>query len=543
MKALTLTLILISTLVLSLFPTYLYADDYYINPIFGDDSNPGTSKAPWKKIAKANSVLNSGDTVHLMAGTYDETIRPAKSGSSGKYITYAAYNDDVVTIGGQIKYGADLSDRSWIKINGLRFSDTSYFWIQFYPNGSHNYITNCQFKSTGASMNWAGVYIKGRADYNKIINNSFVSACLPSDLIDIRASSYNLIEGNYFGITNHTALALSGKDGKTEYNIIRNNTLQNKYHHNLEVYHNADYTLVEGNKILDAGDACDSDSCHANTCGSDRDRNTFRRRDYNSMKLMSKYCIVRNNLFVNNGTFDMYSYGLGSGEYAIGNRIYNNTSYGNYRAMLVNPPSDGPVSNNIIKNNIYSNSHVDSLYFNPKVVDTSNRFLTNNYFNTPVIFKYVSGVSNVESEYSSEWNGNSSLTDINPGFINTNARNFCLRGDSKIIDKGTWLTVITSPSGSGISFTVNDARYFSDGFGLIPADKIQIQNQSFSVRIKSIDYTSNRIELESSVSWNKGDGISLPYSGDKPDIGAFEYGLIQANAESSLSAPSLSIKK
>jgi len=44
------------------------------------------------------------------------------------------------------------------------------------------------------------------------------------------------------------------------------------------------------------------------------------------------------------------------------------------------------------------------------------------------------------------------------------------------------------------------------------------------VRITNVDYDNNKITVERSISWNKGDGVSLPYSGSHPDIGAYEFG-------------------
>jgi hypothetical protein len=39
-----------------------------------------------------------------------------------------------------------------------------------------------------------------------------------------------------------------------------------------------------------------------------------------------------------------------------------------------------------------------------------------------------------------------------------------------------------------------------------------------------IDYSTNQITVAQPISWNAGDGVSLPYSGAAPDLGAFEEG-------------------
>jgi hypothetical protein len=92
--------------------------------------------------------------------------------------------------------------------------------------------------------------------------------------------------------------------------------------------------------------------------------------------------------------------------------------------------------------------------------------------------------------------------------------------NSPVKDAGAPLTTITSPSGSGKTIKVDDAYYFSPGFGLVTGDSVQIRNQV--VTIKSINYATNTLILASPISWNRGDAVNLPYSGTAPDIGAYE---------------------
>jgi hypothetical protein len=85
------------------------AATYYVAPT-GSDSNAGTLAAPWKSIAKAQSVAVGGDTVYFRGGTYQYTaglnscasttdtvnaITLNKSGSSGSPIRYWAYSTEV----------------------------------------------------------------------------------------------------------------------------------------------------------------------------------------------------------------------------------------------------------------------------------------------------------------------------------------------------------------------------------------------------------------------------------------------------------------
>lgn len=516
--------ILIIGIAICLDPSYSQAAEYYVSTSYGSDTNPGTSNAPWKTISMANSNLKAGDIVYIMAGTYGETIRPLNSGVQEKYITYAAYDGQEVIIGGDIPNGADLSQRSWIKITGMTFTDTNGRWIEFQPSGSYNYIIDNTFEASSTSMSWSGIHLRDRADYNKIVGNIISTSCQPFDLIEIRVSSYNLIEDNYLGEAAHSALLMSGSAGRTEYNVIRNNTFQNRNHHNLAVGASADFSLVEGNKILDAGDKCSSDKCLENSCGQVRDRTEFTRDNHQAMKLVSRNCIVRNNVYINNGHFHLFSNVNGE---SVNNRVYNNTFYGNYIALRMHSYDGEPFSENIIKNNIFSASLDYNLLGTVTIKSNTNRLLNNRFYGDAMVsYKYSSGndVSDVQSAYSTEWTGNITL-DIDPGFDlkDIDSKEIFLRSDSVLIDAGSWLTVITSPDGYGTTFTVKDSRYFCDGFGIIAGDAIQLQNQKTVIRIKNIDYNSNKIVVDHSVSWKQGDGISLPYKGTAPDIGAIEY--------------------
>lgn len=81
------------------------ATTYYVAPA-GSDGNAGTQAAPFKSIAKAQSVAAAGDTVYLRGGNYIFTaaesacasrtavvnaVTFSKSGSSGQPIRYWAY--------------------------------------------------------------------------------------------------------------------------------------------------------------------------------------------------------------------------------------------------------------------------------------------------------------------------------------------------------------------------------------------------------------------------------------------------------------------
>ncbi len=82
-------------------PAAFGATSYYVDATNGSDTNDGTTLAtPFQTLAAASAIMGPGDTCHIRAGVYRETLRPAASGTAGSPITYTAYNGEEVTISG-----------------------------------------------------------------------------------------------------------------------------------------------------------------------------------------------------------------------------------------------------------------------------------------------------------------------------------------------------------------------------------------------------------------------------------------------------------
>ncbi|GAI81257.1 unnamed protein product, partial [marine sediment metagenome] len=201
--------------------------DYYVDWDGGNDSNNGTSTgSAWDTIGKANTILTAGDTVYIRAGTYYQTIRPTTSGSADNYITYAQYQDEEVIITGTD--GGDLSNRSYVIIDGIDMINVDYF-VTFDPNGHHNIIQNCHMEE---GTHYEGLKMENGANYNQILNNVLIGLCEPHDVIQINDSGHNLIEGNFIYYGSHDALSIKNEDqdNSADYNIVRNNYIQNWWH-------------------------------------------------------------------------------------------------------------------------------------------------------------------------------------------------------------------------------------------------------------------------------------------------------------------------
>jgi hypothetical protein len=136
------------------------------------------------------------------------------------------------------------------------------------------------------------------------------------------------------------------------------------------------------------------------------------------------------------------------------------------------------------------------------------------------------------------WDQNS----VDPGFVDLSGTNpdipdlpdLHLKANSTAIDQGIFLTTITSASGSGTQFQVLDARYFMDGWGIphVQGDEIQFFGSTQRARISNVNYTTNTITVDKSLSWTQNQGLCLAYQGSAPDLGAYEY---VVNVQQSLS--------
>jgi len=487
------------------------------------DSNPGTQTLPWKTIAKANQVLNAGDTVYIKAGTYSSYIAPARSGTPSGRITYRAFGQDIVKIQ-NAAYGILLDHKSYITIQGFQFSDLDRF--MYLQNGAnHNTIAYCTFDKMRNGSDWAGSRIRGQSSYNWVHHCRFskYGGCFgipprgndDGVVLEIGNeesmtgssqtpdhSSYNLIEDCEMFHGGHHVLGVMG-----QFNVIRNNYLHNEGwsqgRGNRTLYMNGyaidtGWNLIEGNRIGYAAPPCDGTIC-------------------SGTQITASHNIFRfNSIYFNDLAGLQFSESSSYYQDTTYNHVYNNTFF---RNSLTDEPDPGNsavylaiwdgafiIKNNIFKNNLYSG--------HPRAYGVYRVSLADQVF---------------ANEYVSETSGD-------PRFKNASASlgdpmdatypDFHLSPGSPCIDKGGALTVIVSGSGSGTDVIVADAQYFMDGWGIagVQGDEIQIVGTTQKARITHIDYLTNTITVSSSLTWTQGQGIALAYTGMAPDVGAFEYG-------------------
>ncbi|MGH8502861.1 MAG: DUF1565 domain-containing protein [Gammaproteobacteria bacterium] len=526
--------------VLALGTNALYGADYYVSPT-GNDTNPGSESKPWRSIAKANDSLHPGDTVYLMNGEYRERIEPARSGASDRYITYQAYAGHAPVITAPPgKIAIVLNNRSYIRIDRLTIDGRKPYkdanvdqWAELIDS-HHNVFQNSRFKY---AKGWTAFYLQG-SHYNKLINNrmDYVGTFFDAekaegtgDMIALHCANHNLFEGNELTRAGHDLLTVAG-----DYNVIRNNIFENKWGKN-EGYRAISLSAnrrfcdtTRGFNVFEKNIVKNSLLAHGDFRGSSADKEPM------AMKVEGVNQIVRHNVFANNvGPAVSGSIRPPKIMAVQSNKIYNNVVYeGGGLWMMRDYGNAGPASNNEFKNNIVYASRADAEVFvnysSANRTPLEQNFFTHNAFSqstdtTKFKIKGLDTTTLAWLEENASDNFRNNITRA-PHFSSENLQDeqgFRLNRGSPMIDSGDFLTK-TLDAGSGKTVEVVDAGWFTDGFGIVGGDRVQI-GENPPVQVSKVDYENGILFLESSISWGADQAVSLAYEGAAPDIGAYEY--------------------
>jgi hypothetical protein len=439
----------------------------------------GTSSA-YATLSSALDSVSAGDEVILRAGSYEQ-IAPSISGTAGQPITIKSYTGETASISGLNTIALSIIGKSYIIIDGLTVNNVVGFGRL---EDSNNITIRNSYFNSATSTGTTGALKLVRSTNNNILNNTFQNG---SDNMVIQdASNNNRIIGNQFHIGSHSLLSIRCSDK----NIIRGNKFGNPDQKAVEIYD------CEG--VSDAPVRLDStkhnlfeNNLFHDTLGYYADHK------YNAMQHGGQHTIVRKNVFRNcEGGGVNYQYYSDESLYVYGNRLYNNTFYANScHGIIGNSGSSSQYYDNRVANNLlYKNVNCDGDNTQVNIDDSSVVILSGN-----------------------------ALATSDPQFEDESSYDLSLTENSPHIDTGIFVASATS-SGSGSTMTVDDASYFYDGFGIDGevGDLIQLESSTTTARIISINYDTNTIQLDKSVSWTSGQGIALAYTGDAPDVGAFE---------------------
>lgn len=466
----------------------------------------------------ANTNAQAGDTVTLREGTYSgAVIGPENSGTSDQdRIVFTSHEDEEVIIRDS-SYGIYIYLQSYITVDGIEFYDLRRFFRIY--GGHYNVVSYCDFDGRSTeSGDWAGAIIcDDYADDTSASEDSthnWVHHCsfhrwaygayddhdgallnLGTDQSEGDDSSYNLIEDNLFAYGGHHTLGVY-----SEYNVIRNN-----YFHNET---NAEGWDFEGYR------GAITEGPSAGRCLYEGNRYGF--SDGSGQALRSPYNIFRFNLFYDHGSGGIQVVSNNPGvDHADHNRIYNNTFFHNGYLnedpgfqggmYFANWSGDSPAGN-VVKNNIFHDNK-----------------------NGSVTYEGTVDPQTVEDNWDEE--GDPWFVDVtsavDPTTYPADLPDLHLQEDSPCIDRGGFVTTVTSESGTGTVFQVDDVGFFMDGWGIVEPDRIQLEGQGEAVAITEVDYDTGTISVDSPLDWTQGQGVALAYAGSAPDVGAYEYGQLE----------------
>lgn len=513
-------------------------------------------------LTTANTNAGPGDTIYFREGTYDcsgDAINPTNSGTSGNVITFSGYANETVTFdytGTSVtsRYAINLNSdsgtvRHYIKVTKLLFTHFErHLWIL---KGGHNEISYCSFLGwptdvdDEADLSWSASYIYRQAMYNWVHHCTFgiygwtedfddddfgvVFQCgLETDASDL--TKYNLIEDCHMYHGGHHVVSFNGS-----YNIYRNN-----YFHN-EIWSPLSAPEFSTRTMFQTG--VDGDGCynlvHGNRFGYGGPKNKNEIGGAGGT-LAGAYNIWRQNEFVRIYTDGMYV-NFYPGQSAVAyNKVYNNVfwycGYGDAQTGSPNWDSQYTHAIDVVEGasgtNVHDNAFKNNLFYQNKCTNGTQYSLITRYYSGG----WVTRVPQYQI-LANNWldnAGDPKFVDITgtPDPMDEDQFDFSLQSDSPCIDSGGFLTTITSETGSGTSFVVDDAGYFFFPWGsmdgeilgaALVGDTIQFEGQTSTAIITSIDYDTNTITVDQTVSWTQGDGVALEYNGTAPDIGAYEY--------------------
>jgi hypothetical protein len=478
-------------------------------------------------IGGCAAVAAAGDTCLIYAGTYDETVTPKSSGSSGSPITYSTNPGDSVTV-----TGWNLGTLAYLTITGtashpmtitqqIAWSAIQHCVFQYISNsggtGSDSCFKGTPDKSAGASSD------------NQFLDNT-LSYCAGAGAglaagITIEGHN-NLFDGNTFSHV-QSAIQLYGS-----FNVVRNNTFGPVAGADLGGQHSqpiessgdcsgapGDYPLVHMLFENNTSTQWRGPDSHAG----------FLLRDTSTPPCGQTSNVIRLSSFMDSGSYLTVTQTHSLNEY------FYNISVSN--TQLDNSPKDqedysftDDCPNSRTLNNIFANTtRVGSEDWGIYIDGTSAPYVENHnlFFSQGWTGSWYGPTSASTTTYDG-----SDLFNEDPRFVDPNTK-LQLQPGSPAIAAGGPLTTTVGSGTSSTSLAVSDAGFFSWGYGIpnVQGDWIRI-GASTTAQISTIDYSTNVITLAGAVSWSKGDGVYLykdsngnpQLGGPNPNIGAFTGG-------------------
>lgn len=415
----------------------------------------GTESSPYKTIGQAASAASPGDVILVAAGTYSEkNIVPAKSGTENAMIIFRPKTEKDVVV---IKHPAtnsndntpifDLSNRSYIQIEGFSFKDFSFGKACIYiSNGVGNFVVNNKFENLGNKEvgSWDGNQMVGlfNSQKNVVCNNYFNNNFGDGINVNSSKTKENLVCYNTFvgfkgklrswGGSYLYSRAIDIQDMSQGDNVVAFNS-SNKGINHVWMDRNGSGNVILRNFGVDGGGLVFNESrCSTN--------------------------VIQENIAVRMGSGFMTAYYSGTGDSYKG-RYINNVSYQSDYGFKMSKTEKDEVRNNIVFNSKNYNIEFTQTAVNAGPYTFSNNlWFTNNKSNSMQYKGSGTSVSNFQNSVG-EKNGLS----VDPQFSNVNNNDFTLsdkspakgRGDNGY-DLGAYPVYGPSPTGWNSSYKFSE---------------------------------------------------------------------------------------
>jgi len=253
----------------------LAANPYWVSP---------TGEASWASAQSATSLsgiacaslstcngnIIGGNLAYLRGGTYSNHIFPTANGTTNNFIHYAAYSGETPVINnGSVAYATyyhslNLWAKSWVKVSGITFerNDTQgTYLLRIYAGGSFNEIDNCIFDGRfgGAVLTiWDGGSTPDPSGAACVHN--WIHGCT------FKTTGSVHWNGSYVDDDGGFQLGVPTYDDHSNNNTIENCTFYGGGHHNLETF--TKYNVIRNNFFHNEGSITNS-SGHAAQNGPD----------------------------------------------------------------------------------------------------------------------------------------------------------------------------------------------------------------------------------------------------------------------------------
>jgi len=218
------------------------------------DDGSGTPLVPFCTISAGAARAVAGDTVLVHAGTYQERVKPERSGLPDQPIIFtAAPGETVVVTGGT--FGFMISSRDWITVKDFVVRDTS--WDGIYVSDATNIvITGNEVYGAGQpvkDLTGRGIYLAGTQ--NSTVADNVAHHNTEAGVFLKATSSNNTIRGNIvYANAREYVRAACGIDVRGTDNLITGNVAYNNEDSGLQFYTGAARNRAISNVTFGNGD-------------------------------------------------------------------------------------------------------------------------------------------------------------------------------------------------------------------------------------------------------------------------------------------------